>query len=119
MAWLVEIDEDEQFLGYLRFPVQFDPASNSLIYRLSARVLARALLLPVCVEPAWVMNHDPGAQIGSGPTRGAVDFGAAAPQFTRMVVVGSQVGGRILVFNTFTADYGWIDAEGVGPVGPP
>jgi hypothetical protein len=36
-----------------------------------------------------------------------------------MDVVGPQVGGRILVFNRFAANYGWIDAEGVGPVGPP
>jgi hypothetical protein len=29
------------------------------------------------------------------------------------------VGGRILVLNTATGNYGWIDAQGVGPSGPP
>jgi hypothetical protein len=118
-AWLLSVDEDEQFLGYLRVPGAFEPATSSLVYRLPASLLGQTLLLPVCVEPTWVMNHDPLARIWSGPTRGAIDFGAAAPQFTHMDVVGPQVGPRVFVFNPFTADYGWIDAEGVGPVGPP
>jgi hypothetical protein len=65
------------------------------------------------------MNHDPATHIWSGPTGDAIDFGVAAPQWTRMTVVGPQVAGRIFVFNPFAADYGWIDAAGTGPVGPP
>src|SRR4051812_39263888 len=112
-------EEDGQFLGYLRWPAAFEPADDSLVYRVPPRLLANTLLLPVCIEPAWAMNHDPAARIWSVPTRGAIDFGPAAPQFTRMDVVGPQAGGGVLVVNRFTADYGWIDAEGVGAVGPP
>jgi hypothetical protein len=118
-AWLVEVDEGGRFLGYLRLPADYDPTTGSLVYRLPAEMLDQTLLLPVCVGPAWVMNHDPDTRIWSGPTADAVDFGAAAPQWTRMTVVGPQVAGRIFVFNPFTDNYGWIDAAGVGPVGPP
>ena len=118
-AWLVELSRSGEFLGYLRLPATYDPATNSLVYRLPADALDGTLFLPVCVGRAWVMNHDPGARIWSGPTPDAVDFGIAAPQWTRMTVVGPQVRGRLFVFNPFTANYGWIDAAGVGPVGPP
>jgi hypothetical protein len=48
-----------------------------------------------------------------------VDYGLAGPQFTIYTVVGPQVAGRIYVFNPTTLNYGWIDASGVGPSGPP
>jgi hypothetical protein len=118
-AWLVEVDEGGQFIGYMRMPSVYEPATDSLLYRLDAALLDRALLLPVCVGPAWVMNHDPNTRIWSGPTGDAIDFGPAAPQWTRMPVVRPQVGARIFVFNPATDNYGWIDAAGVGPVGPP
>jgi hypothetical protein len=118
-SWLIEIDQAGQFLGYLRLPAVHDPGTNSLSYRLPVGLLRRALLLPVCLGPAWVMNHDPGTRIWSGPNGDAIDFGAAAPQWTRMTVVGPQVGLRLLVFNEFTANYGWVDVAGLGPVGGP
>src|SRR5262249_45360338 len=103
-AWLVGVYEGDRFLGYLRVAAVHDPATDSLVLFLDARLLERALLLPVCLEPAWVMNHDPRARIWSGPTGAALDFGAAAPQWTRMRVLGPQVGRRLFVFNPFTAD---------------
>jgi hypothetical protein len=118
-AWLVGVEEDGQFLGYTRWPASFDAATNTLLYSLPVDLVSPTLLLPACLQPAWVMNHDPQVHIWSGPTSDAVDFGVAAPQFTVMPVVGPQVDGRIYVYNPYRGDYGWIDAAGVGPVGPP
>lgn len=91
---------------------------DGLVWRVDAGLLDRALLLPACLRPAWVMNHRPGTRVWSGPNRGAVDLGVAAPQWTRMTVVGPQVGLRVPVYNPFARDYAWIDVAGIGPVGP-
>ncbi len=118
-AWLRELREGGQFIGYLRAPADFDPPTNSLRYTLTIGELGGTLFLPAFIQPAWVQNFDPNAHIWSGPTAEAVDFGIAGPQFTTFTVVAPQVGTRIFVYNPVTNNYGWIDALGVGPSGPP
>jgi hypothetical protein len=112
-------DAQGQFLGYMRAPAEFDPATNSLRYHVALGELRGTLLLPVLVEPAYVRNFDPAVHIWSSPMADAVDFGVAADQFTLFKVVGPQVGGRIFVYNPESDNYGWIDASGVGNVGVP
>jgi len=118
-AWLMEVRENDQFLGYVRLTGDFDGASNALNYCLSGQDLRGTLFLPALIVPAALENFDPEARMWSAPTAEADDFGLVGPQFTPLNVVGPQVGGRILVFNTFTEDYGWVDAEGVGPAPAP
>jgi hypothetical protein len=117
-TWLVEVRQDEQFLGYMRLPADFDPATNTVSFNLSGNQLSGTLFLPAVIQPAAVENFDPNAHIWSSPFRDAVDFGDAAPQGTRFEVLGPQVGSRILVHNPVTDNDGWIDANGVGPVAP-
>jgi hypothetical protein len=118
MAWLMEVkDANGQFFGYMRVPAEFEPATNSLVYRVALSELRDALVLPALIVPAYVKNHDAKAHIWSSPMGDAVDFGEAAPQFTFFRVVGPQVGTRIFVHNPATDNYGWIDASGVGNVG--
>ena len=38
---------------------------------------------------------------------------------TTYTVVAKQVGDRIYVLNEVTKNFGWIDALGVAPTGPP
>lgn len=115
-AWLMEVRDGQEFLGYMRLPASFDPTSGALFYSISLASLQGTLFLPALIVPAYVANFDPNVHIWSGPTSVAIDFGVAAPQFTIMEVVGPQVGTRIFVFNSASGNYGWIDAAGVGPV---
>ena len=114
-AWLMEVQEDGQFLGYLPIDGTYDAPSNTMIYELPLSALSGTLFLPVMMQTAWVTTFDPGVHIWSSPYKTAVDFGEAAPQFTSLQVVWPQVGGRIFVFNPTTNNYGWVDAAGVGP----
>jgi hypothetical protein len=119
-AWLQAIyDAGGGFLGYIRPPAEFDPTTGSLSLRLSIDSLQGTLFLPAVIVPAYVQNFDAGIHIYSGPTREAVDYGVAGPQFTTFVVVAPQVGSRLYVFNPTSGNYGWIDVAGVGPAGPP
>ena len=93
--------------------------NDQLVYRLPLSLLEGTLFLPVRLQPAQVSNFNGETHIWSSPFKDAANFGVAAPQFTSFTVVGPQVGQRILVFNPVTANYGWIDALGVGPVGSP
>jgi hypothetical protein len=114
--WLIGRYDAGRFIGYERRGSAFDPATNTLHYRLSAAELQGTLLLPALVGRAYVATLDPSAHIYSGPLLDAADFGEAGPQFTRFSVVGPQVAGRLFVFNPLTSNYGWIEADGVGPV---
>lgn len=77
------------------------------------------LFLPAVIVRSWVQNFDPDVHVYSGPTLDAIDYGIAGPQFTTFTVVAPQIAGRLHVFNPVTQNYGWIDARGVGPAGPP
>lgn len=118
VTWLVEVREEGHFLGYMRMPAAFDPATNTVTFELTGTQLSGTRFLPVVIQPAAVVNFDARARIWSSPFRNAVDFGEAAPQWTQFQVLGSQVGSRILVHNPVTDNDGWIDANGVGPVNP-
>ncbi|MBI3970944.1 MAG: hypothetical protein HY332_06615 [Chloroflexi bacterium] len=126
-SWLQALYErgDGGFLGYVRRPAIFDPPTGTLRLDVPLAALASTqgmpgtLFLPARLVPAWVQNFDPEVHIYSGPTAGAVDYGVAGPQFTTFTVVAPQVAGRLHVFNPVTQNYGWIDAGGVGPAGPP
>lgn len=118
-TWLQAVYDDTGFLGYLRPPADFDPASNSVAVHVSASSLSGTLFLPGVLVPAWVANFDSDVHIFSGPTREAQDFGVAGPAFTTFPVVGPQVAARVYVFNPATLGNGWIDVSGVGPTGPP
>jgi hypothetical protein len=107
------------FLGYMLPSLDFDPDSGLLYANLGLDEVEGTLFLPAWVTPGFVQNHDPSAQIWSGPTSGARSFGVAAPQFTTFTVVAPQISTRLYVFNPATQNFGWIDVLGVGPSGPP
>lgn len=122
-AWLHGAYVRGRFVGYRRPDARFDALSGSLRLRLPLGDLQSSpegtLFLPAVLQPSWVQSFVPDLHIYSGPTDGAVDYGPAGPQLTIYTVVGPQVGSRIYVFNPATLNYGWIDASGVGPSGPP
>ena len=95
------------------------PRTGGLNVSWVARALSGTPFLPAQVGPGYVQNHDPEVHIWSGPTRLAVDFGFAGPQFTTFTVVAPQVGARLFVYSPVVGNYGWIDVPGVGPSGPP
>jgi hypothetical protein len=107
------------FVGYVRAPAEFDSTTSRQTWTLSAGEVSDLLLLPAILQSAYVQNFKGEARIFSGPDEYAVDFGEAGPAFTTFIVVGPQVGGRIFVFSPVSRGYGWIDASGVGPSGPP
>jgi hypothetical protein len=108
-----------RFQGYLRAPAAFDSATGSQTWTLDARASADLLMLVAAIQPGYVQNFDASAHIYSGPDDLAVDFGEAGPAFTTFTVVGPQVDRRIYVYSPISKGYGWIDAAGVGPSGPP
>ncbi len=77
---------------------------------------------PVASPPAfaafWVKNHRI-TEMWSGPAAGAgvVSFGATTAQFCSFQVVQPPNGPRLYVLNPHSANYLWIDADAVGPVG--
>jgi len=107
------------FAGYLRAPAEFDAATTRQTWTLSTAEVADMLILPVALQPAFVQNFNADAHIYSGPDEFGVDFGEAGPAFTTFTVVGPQVGTRIYVYSPVSGGYGWIEASGVGPSGPP
>jgi hypothetical protein len=68
--------------------------------------------------PFWVQTHAPGVVLWSGPDEGAVVFGARG-QWSHFLVAGPQVGTRLYVFDNASKNFAWVDAEAVGPSGPP
>ena len=110
---------DGKFQGYLRAPAAFDGATGSQSWSLNAGATADLLLLVAAIQPGYVQNFEASAHIYSGPDDLALDFGEAGPAFTTFTVVGPQVDQRIYVYSPVSKGYGWIDASGVGPSGPP
>jgi hypothetical protein len=117
VTWLMElVGPSGEFLGYVRPPSHLDPATQQLVLEVRADQLRGTLFLPVIWHTAYVRNFDPAVRIWSGPFADAVDFGVAAPQWTRMQILAPRLGGRLLVLNAFTGEPGWVDSDGVGPV---
>jgi hypothetical protein len=65
----------------------------------------------------WVENFKP-TPIWSGPNAAAVSFGVQGLD-THFLVVLPQYGPRLYVYVPSTHNYGWVDANAVGPSGPP
>jgi hypothetical protein len=57
----------------------------------------------------------------SGETNapGVVSYGMTSQQFCSFMVRLPPQGTRLYVFNPYSRNYFWIDADAVGPVGPP
>jgi LysM repeat protein len=117
VAWLMELDDaDGQFLGYVRPPSALDPSTQQVVLMIPVSQLRGTLFLPVLLRTTYVRNFDPGVHIWSSPLSDAVDFGLAAPQWSRMQVLAPRISQRLPVLNSFTGEPGWIDAGGVGEV---
>ena len=71
-------------------------------------------------QPYWVRNHRL-TRLWSGPEVGQAtpSFGTTSQQFCVFRVMLPQQGGRLYVFNPYTGNYLWLDANDVGPVGEP
>lgn len=70
--------------------------------------------------PFWVKNHRL-TEMWSGPagSPGVASFGTTTAQFCSFQVVQPPSGTRLYVYNPYTDNYLWIDAEAVGPVPNP
>ncbi|MDP8925153.1 MAG: hypothetical protein M3O34_20100 [Chloroflexota bacterium] len=70
--------------------------------------------------PFWVKNHRL-TELWSHPTDGpgVTSFGTTSAQFCSFQVVQPPNGPRLYVFNPYTGNYAWIDADAVGPVPDP
>lgn len=70
--------------------------------------------------PFWVKNHRL-TEMWSGQVNapGVVSFGTTSQQFCSFRVMLPEQEGRLYVFNPYSQNYFWIDADAVGPVGPP
>ena len=112
-------DASGAFIGYIRAVAKFVPSSGRQDFSVGVGDLAGAFMLPAAFQPAYVQNFGADLKIYSGWDDKATSFGPAGPQFTTFRVVAPQIGKRIYVFNPVTENYGWVDAEGVGPAGPP
>jgi hypothetical protein len=98
-TWLMELDDASgAFVGYVRPANTIDPVSQQIRITVPiAQLQHGTLFVPVLLSTAYVRNFDAGVHIWSGPLPDAVDFGPAAPQWTRMQVTGPQVGQRLPV----------------------
>jgi hypothetical protein len=114
-TWLVEVQEDGEFLGYMRYPSTFDPTTNTLVYELPAHLLINSSVLPVVLVPSQVQAFVPDVHAWSSPFATGGDFGVVGTTWTTYAVLAPQVGGRIGVREPTTGEMIWIDASGVGP----
>lgn len=66
----------------------------------------------------WVKNHKI-TEMWSGPAgeANATSFGPTSAQFCSFQVVLPPEGPRVYVFNPYTGNYLWMDADAIGPVG--
>jgi hypothetical protein len=85
-----------------------------------ASPVAVASPTPLPFQPYWVKNFKI-TEMWSGPAgeQGVVSFGSTSHQFCSFQVVRPQEGGRLYVLNPYSKNFFWIDADAVGPVGPP
>lgn len=70
----------------------------------------------------WVKNHKTTGMWSASGNPGddgkpAVKFGDTSSQFCSFLVMLPQERSRLYVFNPYTNDYFWIDADAIGPTG--
>ena len=111
------MQEDGQFLGYMRYPSTFDPQTNSLSFELTGQDVQTINALPVILSPSKVQTFQSDVHTYSSPFKDGVDFGVLGPAWNAYAVLAPQVGGRIGILNPDGSDMIWIDASGVGPAG--
>ena len=72
---------------------------------------------PAAFTPFWIKNHRI-TEMWSGPAGQAnvTSFGPTSAQFCSFQVVMPPSGPRLYVFNPYTQNYLWIDADAIGPV---
>jgi hypothetical protein len=116
-AWLVAVEEDGQFLGYMRYPSTFNPRTNTLQFEISGQGLQTISVLPVILQPSRVQAFMGDVHTWSSPFKGGVDFGGLGPAWDSYTVLAPQVGGRIGILSPDGSGMIWIDASGVGPAG--
>jgi LysM repeat protein len=117
VAWLMEVvGPAGGSIGYVRPPSVFDPLTQQQVLTVRADQLRGTRFLPVIWRTAYLRNYDPAVHIWSSPYADAVDFGVAAPQWTRMQVLSPALNQRLMVLNGFTGQPGWVAVDGVGPV---
>jgi hypothetical protein len=117
-VWLRELQLYGQFAGYERDLSSFDPSTNTLRLNIPARDLNGTLFLPVILQPWWVQPIDPDTHIWGGPTVDDPDLGPVGTTGSIFPVVGTQMLGRIFVYDPDLDLYGWIEASGVLPAFP-
>ena len=116
-TWLVGVQEDGHFLGYMRYPSTFDPQTNSVVFTLTGQGLQTISVLPVILQPSKVQAFMDDVHTFSSPFKGGVDFGVLGPAWISYDVLAPQVGGRIGILSPDRSGMIWIDASGVGPAG--
>jgi hypothetical protein len=116
-TWLVAVQEDGQFLGYMRYPSTFDPQTNSLSFELTGQGVQTISALPVILSPSKVQTFLSDVHTWSSPFKDGVDFGVLGPVWNSYAVLAPQVGGRIGILSPDGSGMIWIDASGVGPAG--
>ncbi|MBI2939885.1 MAG: L,D-transpeptidase family protein [Chloroflexi bacterium] len=72
---------------------------------------------PLHFAPFWVQNHRV-TDLWSGPDGRAQSYGPI-PQWSYLQVARAQEGPRLYVYVPWTDNYAYVDAEAVGPSGPP
>ena len=71
-------------------------------------------------DPFWVRNHRLTEMwSGAAGQTDAVSFGTTSNQFCAFLVVRAPEGARLFVYNPYTDNYLWLDADAIGPSGPP
>jgi hypothetical protein len=87
----------------------------ALVALLQTPIVALAASPPFA--PWWVENFQV-THLWSGPTANAADYGAI-PQWSYLQVVAPQSSPRLYVWVPWTKNYAYVDANSVGPSGPP
>jgi len=119
-AWLAEVRQSGQFVGYRRLDTTYDGTSNTLQATMSLAELDDTLLLPAILEPAFAHASDPNVHLWSSAIPdGAVDFGVLTDPNALLTVVGPNVAGRLYVYDPVSTSYGWADADAMAPAGVP
>jgi hypothetical protein len=114
-TWLASVQEDGEFVGYMRFASIYDPETGMLVYTMPASVLQSTTVLPVILQPASVQTFLPDVHIWSSPFHDGIDLGVAGAMWDVYSVVAPQVAGYIGILQPNTGDMVWIDASGAGP----
>ena len=75
---------------------------------------------PAAFTPTWVQNHRLTEMwSGQAGSPDVVSFGVTSAQFCSFLLVRPPDGERVYVYNPYSDNYFWIDADAIGPVPNP